>query len=197
MRFGSLTLLAGVLLVAAGCSPKEEEPGFGSGGTVDPGTTETTDSADSGVDTDTTGSSSDDTNSTTTDGWPNPEDEAGPSQRNPDCDFEEFPNVSATGWVISCYVEIKDSQGNIDNGELFLTVSGGDFGDKPDEEPPIDIGTFEDSTACSVCIDGDQLTQAELQFAINNAETTEVYNLSWYVMDKGGNKSNTLEVTVE
>jgi len=191
MRFCSLALLSSALLIAVGCAPKDEDPGIGSGGTADQFPTETTDTAVE--DTADTGTApTDDTSDTLTDdGWPEADEENGPSQRNADCFFEDFPNI---GWVINCYVEIRDSQENLDGGTLELTASGGEFGKRASAE--FEVGTF-DGDACEACIDGEQATGAEMNFAVPVQSTSDNYTLIWMVKDKQGNRSNELEVTVE
>ena len=190
MRLCSLTLLSSALILTAGCSPKEEEPGIGSGGTADQITTDTEDSGieDSGLDTAPPEDTGEDL---TDDGWPEADEANGPSQRNPDCFFEDFPNI---GWVINCYVEIRDSQENLDGGTLELTASGGEFGKRASAE--FEVGTF-DGDACEACIDGEQATGAEMNFAVPVQGTSDTYELVWMVKDKQGNRSNELEVIVE
>jgi hypothetical protein len=165
------------LLLTLGCTPKDDD-GFGSGGTaytggtIDEGDTssEVTDTGDTGIWGD----------------WPVPEDENGPSQRNPNCFFDDYPNI---GEVIACEVEVWDQEGDTSGGDMELKITGGDFGETGASDT-FDVGGIDDGADAYIEDD-------ILYFAIQGIEDTDAYEVTWTLRDKAGNRSNELSVEMD
>lgn len=179
-----LILISMALALTAGCTPKEED-GYGGAGSASSvsGDTGTIPEGDTAEDTGTTGG-------TTEDGWPNPQDEAGPSQRNPECGFDDFPGI---GEVIYCTVEVKDDEGDILGGYMLISLYDTTTDERLEfkNSDELKISDFESDAACLICLDED-----ELSFAIQNIEDSHNYEMTWSITDKNNNLSNELEITI-
>ncbi len=173
------------LSFAVACTPKDDG-GYGGSGSTYYGAEDT--AGTPGVDTAAGDSGTD--GATTEDGWPLPEDEGGPSQRNPECGFDDFPNI---GEVIYCLVEVRGGQSDILGGQLLISLYDITTDERLafEDADALKISDFESDAACLICLDGD-----ELSFAIVGIEDSHNYEMTWSITDRAGKRSNELELLV-